>query len=198
LLTTTSIETVRAGEKGLSLADLAGSYPGKGGGFLTLCFTSNFISPAACADPSSVAIPFNDVEVAQLTRDQHGKFCETVTEVASPVGTRDVPDGFLKAPAVVIDFIVGGSTTSYDPRTGRGTITLTFYNAAEGVSCEGATVVNPSGAQPVAHGTIDFAAGEAPTLHFDYAFTSLTAVAGNYGDFVSSGTLYIQNNNQNN
>jgi hypothetical protein len=36
------VETVRAGDRGLSLAELAGSYADRQGGFLSLCFTSDF------------------------------------------------------------------------------------------------------------------------------------------------------------
>ena len=186
LATTTSIQTVRAGDQDLSLADLAGSYAGSGGGFLTLCFTPT--SPpadAGCAKPSSLAVQFNDADVLESTVSPDGQFCVTVTTVDSPVGGS-------KFPAFINHFIAGGSVTSYDPRTGRGTADFTFYNAADGVSCKRATVVNPRSAQPVAHGTEDTQFGEAPALHFNYVFTSFTGVAGNFGGSVLSGTLYIQ------
>jgi hypothetical protein len=186
LTTTASIQTVQAEDKGLSLADLAGSYAGNGGGFLTMCFIGT--SPpadAACDNPSSVAIQFNDADVLQSTVSPDGQFCVTVTTVDSPVDAS-------KLPAFINNFIVGGSVTSYDPRTGRGAADFTFYNAADGVSCKRATVVNPRSAQPVAHGTEDTQFGEAPALHFNYVFTSFTGVAGNFGGSVLSGTLYIQ------
>jgi hypothetical protein len=183
LTTTTSIETVRAGE-GLSLADLAGSYSGRQGGFDTLCFNAAG-QPADCADPSSVALPFNDAEVLQGTLAPDGQFCFTDTSVFSPVAGS-------KAPATVLDGILTGSITSYNPKTGSGTISFTDYSAAAGVSCKLAIVVNPSGAQPISHGTADFAAGAAPALHLDLVVTSITAVDGSYGGIVLGGTLYIQ------
>lgn len=182
LTTTTSIETVRAGEdKGLSLADLAGSYSGRQGGSVTLCFNATG-QPADCTDPSSVALPFNDAEVLQGTLAPDGQFCFTDTTVFSPVAGS-------KAPATVLDNIVAGSITSYNPRTGSG---FTGYSAAAGVSCRLAIVVNPSGAQPINRGTVDFAAGAAQGLHLDLVITSITAVDGSYGGFVLGATLFIQ------
>ena len=182
LTTTTSIETVRAGEdKGLSLADLAGSYSGRQGGSVTLCFNATG-QPADCTDPSSVALPFNDAEVLQGTLAPDGQFCFTDTTVFSPVAGS-------KAPATVLDGILTGSITSYNPRTGSG---FTGYSAAAGVSCRLAIVVNPSGAQPINRGTVDFAAGAAQGLHLDLVITSITAVDGSSGGFVVGATLFIQ------
>jgi hypothetical protein len=183
LTTTTSIETVRAGE-GLSLADLAGSYSGRQGGFDTLCFNAAG-QPADCTDPSSVALPFNEAEVLQGTLAPDGQFCFTDTSVFSPVAGS-------KAPATVLDGILTGSIASYNLNTGSGTISFTDYSAAAGVSCKLAIVVNPGGAQPISHGTADFAAGVAPALHLDLVVTSITAVDGSYGGIVLGGTLYIQ------
>jgi hypothetical protein len=183
LTTTTSIETVRARE-GLSLADLAGSYSGRQGGFDTLCFNAAG-QPADCTDPSSVALSFNDAEVLQGTLAPNGQFCFTDTSVFSPIAGSN-------APATVLDGILTGSITSYNPKTGSGTISFTDYSAAAGVSCKLAIVVNPSAAQPISHGTADFAAGAAPALHLDLVVTSITAVDGSYGGIVLGGTLYIQ------
>ena len=184
LLTTTSIETVRAGDRGLSLANLAGSYAGSGSGFLTVCLNATG-QPAACTDPYSVAVQLNHVEVPQGTLTADGKYCFTTTVVASHVGGS-------KAPAIVLHHIAGGSITSYDPRTGRGTSSDIVYDAADGVSCEGATVVNPHGAQPIVDETEDFTSGQEPARHVDLIFTSETAVDGHYGAFVLTETLYIQ------
>jgi hypothetical protein len=187
LTTTTSIETVRAGDKGLSLADLAGSYVGRQGGFLSLCSVSPGV-PANCADPSSVARQFNDTEVIRATFDAHGQFCLTDTDVFSLVGGS-------KDPAGIIDFVGEGSIASYDPKTGRGTTSFTLYIHTDDnkIGCKGANLVNPQGVQKDSNGTQDFIVGEEPALHFDLVLTSLTAVAGNYGGFVLGSTLYIQN-----
>ena len=184
----TPSSTARAGEgEGLSLADLAGSYAGRQGGFLTLCLTSDFSSDAACEHPSSVAVQFNDTEVLQGTFSPDGKFCLTDTDVNSPVGGS-------KAPATVIDFVAAGSITSYNRKTGRGTTSFTLYRhtAENPVSCKGANLVKSEGVQEDSHGTQDFTVGEEPALHIDSVITSLTAVHGAYGGFVVSATLYIQ------
>jgi hypothetical protein len=185
LTTAASIDTVRAGDKGLSLADLAGSYAGKAVGFLTICLTSNLASPAACANLSSVPVQFNHTELIQGSQSADGKFCATVTAINSPA------DG-SRAPALVDDLIAAGSVTSYDPTTGKGKSSIVIYAAAPDVSCKGATVVNPRPAQPVAHLATDFTAGEEPALHTDDVYRSFTSVDGSYGGAVLGNTLYIQ------
>jgi hypothetical protein len=128
LTSTTSIDTVRARDKGLSLADLAGPISGSGGGFLTVCLNAN-LSPTACTDPSSVAIQFNDAQVLQGTRDTDGNYCIAFTDVDAPLGVvsrQGAPLGGSTLAATVTDFIVTGSTTSYDPTTGRGSIDMTL------------------------------------------------------------------------
>ena len=181
LTTAASIETVLAREgEGLSLADLAGSYAGKGGGFLTLCDT------APCTDKS--ARQYNDAEVIQLTLNRDGKWCSTTTAVDSPA------DG-SPAPAFVHNFIIDGSNLSYDPRTGIGAWSATFYiaeNNKNGVRCKGANVVNPN--QEAFHATIAFTVAQEPALHFDFVFTSFTAGDGSVGGSVISDTVYIQHN----
>jgi len=187
LTTAASIDTVRASDNGLSLADLAGSYAGKAVGFLTICFTSDVTSPspAACKDESSVPVQFNHTELIQGRQSADGKFCATVTVINSPAaGSR--------RPALVADQIAAGSVTSYDPTTGKGTSSIEIYAAADGVSCKGATVAKPRSAQPVAHLITDFTAGEAPALHTDDVYRSFTSVDGSFGGAVLGNTLYIQ------
>jgi hypothetical protein len=106
LTTAASIETVRAGDEGLSLADLAGSYAGKGVGFLTICLTSDFTGPVACTKPSSVPVQFNHTELIQGGQSADGKFCATVTTIDSPAAGS-------KLPALVRDLIAAGSIISY-------------------------------------------------------------------------------------
>jgi hypothetical protein len=186
LTTTTPIENVRDGDEGLSLAELAGSYAGRQGGFLSLCISAPGQS-APCADPSSVVRQFNDAEVLQGTFAPDGQFCLTDTDVFSIVGGS-------KDPAGIIDFIAKGSIISYDRKTGRGTTSFTLYIHTDdnGVGCNGAKLVNHKEVQPDSHGTQAFTVGQEPALHFDAVITSLEAVAGNYGGFVVGGTLYIQ------
>ena len=187
LTTTTSIDSVRAGDKGLSLADLAGSYVGRQSGFLSLCSDATGKS-ANCANPSSVVRQFNDTEVIRATLDEKGHFCSTDTDVFSPVGGS-------KDPAEIIDFVGAGLITSYDQTTGRGAASFTLYIHTDDnkVGCNGANLVNPQGVKRDSDGTYDFTVGEEPALHFDTVITSLKAVAGNYGGFVLGSTVYIQN-----
>jgi len=184
LTTTTSIDSVRAGDDGSSLAALAGSYVGRQGGFLSLCSDSAGKS-ANCANPSSVVRQFNDTEVIRATLDEKGHFCSTDTDVFSPVGGS-------KDPAEIIDFVGAGLITSYDQTTGKGKSSVTIYAAADGVSCKGATVAKPRSAQPVAQLITDFTAGEAPALHTDDVYRSFTSVDGSFGGAVLGNTLYIQ------
>ena len=185
LTTSASIDTVRAGDNGLSLADLAGSYAGKAVGFLTICLTSNLTGPAPCTDSSSVPVQFNHTELIQGSQTADGKFCATVTAINSPAAGS-------KLPASVENLIAAGSITSYDPRTGTGTSNIPIYAAADDVNCKGATVVKPRSAQPVAHLTTAFTAGAAPALHTDDVYISFTSVDGSYGGAVLGNTLYIQ------
>ena len=148
LTTAASIDTVRASDNGLSLADLAGSYAGKAVGFLTICLNSDLTRPKACdpssVNPSSVPVQFNHTELIQGRQSADGKFCATVTAINSPAAGS-------KLPASVENLIAAGSITSYDPRTGTGTSNIPIYAAADEVNCKGATVVKPRSAQPVAH-----------------------------------------------
>jgi hypothetical protein len=187
LFAATPSSTARAGEgEGLSLAELAGSFAGRQGGFLSLCISAPGQS-ADCTDPSSVVRQFNDTEVLQGTFARDGQFCLTDTDVFSIVGGS-------KDPAGIIDFIVKGSITSYDRNTGRGTTSFTLYIHTDNnrVGCNGANLLNPQGVQADSFGTQDFTVGQKPALHFDTVVTSLTAAAGNYGGFVLGGTLYVQ------
>lgn len=178
-----SMQAAKAGGQGLPLADLAGPFSGHGGGVRTLCFCGTSLAP--CSNSSSVAVPFNDAEVLQGTRDVNGRFCFAVTDVVSPVPGSQLP-------AVVSDFVAVGSTTSYNPETGRGSVALTLYNAGGGVGCNGSILVNPSKAAAIATGTQDFAVGQNPAVHFDLVVTSLTDTAGVYGGAALSSSLLIQ------
>jgi hypothetical protein len=186
LTTAASIQTVQAGDRGLSLADLAGSYVGRQGGFLSLCIDGTGMS-ANCASPSSVVRQFNDTEVIRATFDRDGQFCLTDTDVFSIVGGS-------KDQAGIIDFVADGSITSYDSRTGRGQTSFTLYIHTKDnrVGCKGATFENPQNVSRDSYGTEDFTVGEEPALHLDTVITSLKADAGNYGGFVLGSTLYIQ------
>jgi len=156
----------QAGGEGISLADLAGSFAGTGGGFVSQCFVGT--TPSACSDPSSAAVEFHEADVLRATRDQNGNECFSLfTDVMSPVGGS-------KLPADVSSLIAVISNNSYDPATGTGKESFSIFVSANGVSCSGAALVNPNGASPVDTGTQDIAASESGD-RIDVIITSVSA-----------------------
>jgi hypothetical protein len=182
LAVATLFGAARAEDKGLPLSDLAGSFAGKGVGFRAVCFAGG--TPATCSTPSSTAVEFNEALVVQGTRAQDGTFCFTATDVLSPVAGSE-------AQATVSDLIAVGSTASYDPVTEKGTFDVSLFNAADGVSCRGATVVNPNGAKPTSTSTLDFAVSQGGN-RFDFVATTFIDAAGTFGGSVLNFTAHRQ------
>jgi hypothetical protein len=112
---------------GVTLASLAGRFAARGSGSLTLCFNTGFTALQDCATAPNL-VPFNFARIEQETRDAAGNSCGVPTVTSAPVsGT--------KFPAGVSTGTIVGTTTSFDPTTGSGTISLSGYH---GGTCIGA------------------------------------------------------------
>src|SRR5713101_8025283 len=72
-------------DQGVTLASLAGNFAGRGGGFVTLCFSPGFLNdPSHLLSCSSVSpvptpAPYNETHIWQQTRDAAGKSCGVFT-----------------------------------------------------------------------------------------------------------------------
>src|SRR5713101_816959 len=65
---------------GVTLADLAGKFSGRGGGFETFCFNATLTALADCASvPQKQLVPFNHAVIVHFTRDAAGNGCFVFT-----------------------------------------------------------------------------------------------------------------------
>jgi hypothetical protein len=83
-----------------------------------------------------------------------------------------------------------GQTLSYDPKTGSA-IFYIAEKSTNAVRCKGANVINDP-TEGAFDATIAFSVGQEPALHFDFVFTSFTAVDASVGGSVISDTVYTQ------
>src|SRR5712692_7574616 len=113
-------------DQGVTLADLAGKFAGRGYGFATICSSAG--GPVSCSSVSPTLVPFNDTLIWQLTRDAAGNSCGVTTETLAPVSGTTHP-AFVNTRTHV------GTNASFDPTTGSGTETFKRYR---GGSCIGA------------------------------------------------------------
>jgi hypothetical protein len=165
---------------GVTLADLAGKFAGRGYGFATLCFSAGV--PISCSSVSAAPVPFNDTLIWQQTRDAAGKSCGVTTETLARVaGT--------KSPAIVNTRTHVGTTTSFDPATGSGT---EHFDRYQGGSCIGA-VWDGTGTL-TSTGTGSFVVSDSGN-RFEFlwrTYTSISPVAGFGQGLVFSETLIRQ------
>jgi hypothetical protein len=170
---------------GVTLADLAGKFAGRGGGFETLCFNAGFTALEDCATAPHV-VPFNITQIFHSTRDAAGNICSINTVAAKPVfGTT--------APTSANTSTVVGTTLSFDPTTGAGTVSQSVYH---GGSCIGA-VLDSTGATLVATATasqvVSNSGNRIETITTGYsAVTSAFSVAGSVKGLVLSATSIRQ------
>src|SRR6266851_6476060 len=102
----------------VTLADLAGKFASRGGGFFTLCIFSG--ARISCSSVSPTLVPFNDTVISHTTRDAAGNSCGVVTITAAPVsGT--------KFPVTVATRTTVETKASFDPTTGSGTSSFSDY-----------------------------------------------------------------------
>ncbi len=111
---------------GITLANLAGKFAARGSGSLTLCFNAGHTALQDCAT-APIVVPYNFVRIEQETRDAAGNSCGVPTVTSAPVAGTTFPAG------VSTGTMVG--TTTFDPTTGRGTISINGYH---GGTCIGA------------------------------------------------------------
>ncbi len=111
---------------GITLANLAGKFAARGSGSLTLCFNAGHTALQDCAT-APIVVPYNFARIEQETRDAAGNSCGVPTVTSAPVAGTTFPAG------VSTGTMVG--TTTFDPTTGRGTISINGYH---GGTCIGA------------------------------------------------------------
>jgi hypothetical protein len=178
------------GGGGISLGDLAGNYSNEAKGSLSVCldsskFPSHIFVTIDCGAATAVAIPQTLLTVGNLTRNEKGDGCSTVTFVESSLPVDITP------PLVGVTHSVS-KVTSYDAATGTGNSSVTNYR---GGSCNGSTF---DSAGATATGTVHshFVASNGGR-RIDGAFTSyilyVTDTTGNFvGDFSVSFTQLKQ------
>ncbi len=166
-------------DEGVTLASLAGKFAGRGGGFVTICFTAGSLHD--CATATSV-VGFDETQIWQQTRDAAGKSCGVFTETFAPVAGTTRP-AFVNVRTHV------GTTTSFDPTTGSGTETFKRYR---GGSCIGA-VWDGTGTL-TSTGSGNFVVSDSGD-RFEFlwrTYTSISPVAGAAQGLVFSATFIRQ------
>jgi hypothetical protein len=149
---------------GITLADLAGNFAGRGGGFFTLCFNAGFTTPEDCATAPH-QVPFNQTGIFHRTSNAAGNFCGVITVTTAPVSGTKFPAGVSASTTV--------GTTSFDPTTGSGTQSFIRYH---GGTCSGA-VFDSTGATPLGTTTTSFVVSDSGD-HIESIVTSFSTVTG--------------------
>jgi len=169
---------------GVTLASLAGKFAARGSGSLTLCFNAMHTALQDCAT-APIVVPYNFARIEQETRDAAGNSCGVPTVTSAPVAGTIFPAGLSTAT------IVG--TTTFDPTTGSGTISLKGYH---GGTCIGA-LFDSAGATQTNTGTFRFLVSdsgnriEAIATSVSY-MNSAFSVAGSVKGLVLSETFIRQ------
>src|SRR5712692_10841831 len=163
---------------GVTLADLAGKFAGRGSGFFTLCFNAGFTAPEDCATAPH-QVPFNQTGIFYRTGDVAGNFCGVITITTAPVFGTKFPAGVSTTTQV--------GTTTFDPTTGSGTESFSRY---AGGSCIGA-VFDSTGATLTGTTTRSFVVSDSGD-RIESIVTSFTSVAGTVQGNVFSQTAIRQ------
>src|SRR5260370_12276301 len=148
---------------GVTLASLAGKFAERGSGSVRLGFNAAHTSLQDCAT-APIVVPYNFAGIEQETRDAAGNSCGVPTVTSAPVAGTTFPAGVSTGTIV-------GTTTSFDPTTGRGTISVNGYH---GGTCIGA-LFDSTGA----------------TLTNTAAFTFLVSDSGDRIEFINTSASYI-------
>jgi hypothetical protein len=173
------VRVSQAQDDGVTLADLAGNFAGRGSGFFTLCFNAGFTAPEDCATAPH-PVPFNQTGIFYRTGDVAGNFCGVITLTTAPVFGTKLPAGVSTTTQV-------GTTTSFDPTTGSGTESFSRY---AGGSCIGA-VLDSTGATLTGTTTRSFVVSDSGN-RIESIITSFSSVAGSVKSNVFSQTAIRQ------
>jgi hypothetical protein len=182
LVISQGVREVAADQGFTPLTEVAGTFSFTLNGSLALCLgNAPDHPPALCGSLNSTVVPFTIVEVGAYTFDTAGNACGTITETqaATPVGT---------SPPTVRLLHSVSQTTSYDPITGQGDVSVTNY---VGGQCDGATF-DSDGATVASNQTYHFALSSGGQ-RLDFVVTSFTPLAGlGSGGFSLAGTFLRQ------
>jgi hypothetical protein len=139
-----------------------------------LCFKPDFSATENCSTAGAKTLILNNVLVGQSTQDKDGDSCGTATITEATPGS--------PLPPLVV--IVQGVTkvTSYDPATGSGDSSFTFY---AGGKCIGSKF-DSTGATVTTTGTAHFAASDNGE-RLDVVITTSTDSVGDVGAFNEAG-----------
>ena len=165
-------------DQGVTLADLAGNFAGRGSGFFTRCLNVGFTAPEDCATAPH-QVPFNQTGIFHRTSDAAGNFCGVITVATAPVSGTKFPAGVSASTTV--------GTTSFDPTTGSGTQSFSRYN---GGTCSGA-VFDSTGATPLGTTTSSFVVSDSGD-RIESIVTSFSTVTGTVQGNVFSTTSIRQ------
>ncbi len=163
---------------GVTLADLAGNFAGRGSGFFTRCLNAGFTAPEDCATAPH-QVPFNQTGIFHRTEDAAGNFCGVITITTAPVSGTKFPAGVSASTTV--------GTTSFDPTTGSGIQSFSRYN---GGTCSGA-VFDSTGATLTGTTTSSFVVSDSGN-RIESIVTSFSTVTGSVQGNVFSQTAIRQ------
>src|SRR6266849_286916 len=165
-------------DQGVTLADLAGNFAGRGSGFFTRCLNAGFTAPEDCATAPH-QVPFNQTGIFHRTEDAAGNFCGVITITTAPVFGTKFPAGVSTTTQV--------GTTTFDPTTGSGTESFSRYACS---SCIGA-VIDSTGATLTGTTTRSFVVSDSGD-RIESIITSFVSVAGSVKGNVFSQTAIRQ------
>jgi hypothetical protein len=137
---------VRGTNAGLPLSSFAGTYSGQDSGTFALCFNADYSQTVDCSVAAHTVF-YSQVSVSQGTVDTKGNSCSVDYISSSP----EFP--FPPFPAITQTQIVIVNTTSYNVTTETAHQSYAGYDAADGASCNGSVLVNPSNAPAITSGT---------------------------------------------
>jgi len=142
----------QAGDRGVTLASLAGNFASRTSGSFTLCYNESFTEAVDCASAPHQEVQFKLTSLAHGTRDAAGNSCG-VTDQSNTLTGASVAVYAAKFPARLnIRRTNVSTTTSFDPTTGLGTASFRQYREK---SCSGAGF-DSTGAVLAATGTVSF------------------------------------------
>lgn len=162
------------GGHGIPLSKLAGKYATAYQGSVTVCFKPDFSAAENCSTAGAKTLVFNNVLVGQDTQDRDGDACGTATF------TQAVPGSPLPPLVVIVQGVT--KVTNYDPATGSGDSSFTFY---AGGKCIGSKF-DSRGATVTSTGTAHFAASDNGE-RLDAVITTTTDSVGDIGAFNIGG-----------
>jgi hypothetical protein len=164
--------TISADGGGIPLSKLAGKFATAFQGSITVCF--GLSGPENCSTAGAKTLILNNVLVGQSTQDKDGDSCGTATI------TEATPGSPLPPLVVIVQGV--SKVTSYDPATGSGDSSFTFY---AGGKCIGSKF-DSTGATVTSTGTAHFAASDNGE-RFDAVITTSTDSVGDIGAFNEGG-----------